>query len=212
MRDHPVFARVYRLLLALGEPRSLTEMRREALAGATGRLLVVGLGPGRDLDLLPPGVTEVLAVEPDRTMRAAARDRVARSRIPVRLIAAAGERLPLPDACVDSALCGLVLCSVDDPARVLAEVRRVLRPGAPLGVLEHVRDAEGTRLGRVQDRSARFWSAIAGGCRPNRRTRPELELAGFDTAGVRDARLPTGLPLLVPHLVGTARAPGDPAA
>lgn len=203
--QHPVFARAYQALLAVGEHRRLGELRDAALTDATGRLLVVGLGPGRDLDHLPAAVREVIAVEPEATMRAAAARRVRRAGRPVWLVASVGEALPLASDSVDAVLCALVLCSVDDPVRVLAEVRRVLRPGGVLGVLEHVREGDSSRLGRLQDRSARAWAAVAGGCHPNLRTRALLAAAGFDTSAVRDVRFRAGLPLLIPHLVGTAR-------
>jgi ubiquinone/menaquinone biosynthesis C-methylase UbiE len=121
------------------------------------------------------------------------------------LLAGIGEQLPLADASVDSVLCALVLCSVDDPVAVLREVKRVLRPGGVLCVLEHVRAADGTRLGRVQDRAAAAWAAIAGGCQPHRRTREALETAGFDTSELADRTLWLNVPLLVPTLIGRAR-------
>jgi SAM-dependent methyltransferase len=113
--------------------------------------------------------------------------------------------LPLLDASVDAVLLSLVLCSVDDPVAVLREVARVLRPGGPVCVLEHVR---GTGvLGRVQDRAERPWRRIAGQCRPNRITRAAFDAAGYDTSGLHDRTLRLTIPLLAPTLIGTARAP-----
>jgi len=209
--DHPVFAALYNPLVAVGERTTLGRWRSEALAPATGRLLIVGLGPGYDLAHLPPAVTDVVAVEPAASMRRiAGRRRRAggQPERPVLLVAGVGEQLPLPDASVDSALSALVLCSVDDPVAVLREIRRVLRPGGVLCVLEHVRAAEGTRFGRIQDRAAPAWARIAGGCLPNRRTRQAFEEAGFDTSGLVDRAMKINLPLLIPHLIGYAR-PSD---
>lgn len=209
---HPVFAPLYAALVAAGERGTLGRWRRDALAGARGRLLVVGVGPGRDLDHVPPGVTEVVAVEPNPAMRRYATPRVASLRargVRAALVSAVGESLPLPDRSVDSALVSLVLCSVDDPAAVVAELRRVLVPGGPLLVLEHVR-ARGGPLARVQDRLDPAWVRLAGGCHTNRRTRALLEAGGFDTSGVDDLTLRAGLPHLAPHLLGVATAvPGD---
>ncbi len=204
--DHPVFAALYNPLVAAGERTTLGRWRSEALSPASGRLLIVGLGPGYDLAHLPPAVSEVVAVEPAASMRRIAAHR--HPGRPVHLIAGVGEYLPLPDASVDSALCALVLCSVDDPVAVLREIRRVLRPGGVLCVLEHVRAAEGTRFGRVQDAAAPAWARIAGGCLPNRRTRQAFEAAGFDTSGLADRSMKLNLPLLIPHLIGVARPAG----
>lgn len=204
--SHPVFARVYAALAPLADRGEMADLRDQALAGARGRLLMVGLGPGVDLDHLPPTVTDVVAVEPDPTMRRIAARRAARAGVPVSLLPDAGESLPLPTASVDTALLAYVLCSVQDPSRVLQEVRRVLRPEGTVHLLEHVRAPDGTRLARWQDRLAGPWSRLAGGCRPNRRTRELAAAAGFDTTGLRDTRLHPNLPLVAPHLVGTAPA------
>lgn len=205
-RNHPVFAPLYNALTWAGERTTLGRWRTEALAPAFGRLLIIGLGPGYDLAHLPPAVTEVVAVEPAAAMRRIARRKPKGQRL--NLIAGVGEHLPLPDASVDSVLCALVLCSVDDPVAVLREVKRVLRPGGVLCVLEHVRAAEHTRLGRLQDRAAPAWAAIAGGCQPHRRTRAAFEAAGFDTSELADRTLWLNVPLLVPTLVGSARPLG----
>lgn len=211
MTDHPVFARLYNGLAWAGERTTVGRWRSEALSRASGRLLIVGLGPGYDLAHLPDAVREVIAVEPAAAMRRISGRRISsamargeKRRAPIRLVAGVGEALPLRDASVDSALCAMVLCSVDDPVATLREIRRVLRPGGVLCVLEHVRAADGHRLGRVQDAMAPAWSRIAGGCEPHRRTRAAIEAAGFDAAGLADRTLWLNVPLLAPTLIGVA--------
>jgi ubiquinone/menaquinone biosynthesis C-methylase UbiE len=213
--DHPVFARLYNWLTWAGELTTVGRWRTEALQTSKGRLLIVGLGPGHDLAHLPPAVTEVIAVEPAASMRRISSQRMRsigarrRSSRPVKLIAGVGEHLPLPDASVDSVLLALVLCSVDDPVAVLREVARVLRPGGAVCVLEHVRARDGSVLGRIQDRLARAWSQIAGGCEPHRRTRLAFEAAGYDTSGLADRTCVLNVPLLAPTLIGVARPPAS---
>jgi ubiquinone/menaquinone biosynthesis C-methylase UbiE len=216
-RDHPLFAVLYNGLTWLGERTTLGRWRTEALAPAHGRLLIIGLGPGYDLRHLPPAVTEVIAVEPAASMRRIVRSRLRsaeprsgeRSGPPIRLAAGIGECLPLEAASVDSVLLSLVLCSVDDPAAVLAEVTRVLRPGGVVCVLEHVRAADGTRLARVQDRGAGLWARVAGRCQPNRRTRDALVAAGYDVSELTHRTLRLTVPLLAPTLIGRAYPSGS---
>ena len=121
---HPVFAQVYRLVAAAGERGGFGQLRASVLADASGRLLILGLGPGHDLAHLPAAVTSVVAVEPDPSMRALARGRVTACPVPVTLLSADAHALPLADGSVDAVLCACVLCSVAQPPRALAELRR----------------------------------------------------------------------------------------
>jgi ubiquinone/menaquinone biosynthesis C-methylase UbiE len=205
--DHPLFAHLYNWLTWAGELTTVGRWRTEALRTAKGRLLIVGLGPGHDLAHLPSAVTEVVAVEPAAAMRRISSRR--KTSKPIQLIAGVGEHLPLPDASVDSVLLALVLCSVDDPIAVLGEVARVLRPGGDVCVLEHVRARDGSVLGRLQDRLARPWARIAGGCAPHRRTRLAFDAAGYDTEGLADRTCLLNVPLLAPHLMGVAHPPAN---
>ncbi|MBA3232917.1 MAG: methyltransferase domain-containing protein [Propionibacteriales bacterium] len=202
---HPIFAFVFAGVAAMGERTGYARRRAEALTGARGRLLIVGLGPGHDLAHLPAGVSEVVAVEPDPSMRAYSARRVHRTPVPTWLVGAVAEALPLPDACVDAALVALVLCSVPDPAGAAAELRRVLRPGGTLHVLEHVHASQASRLRRWQDRLDPLWSRLAAGCHLNRDTRRTLAAAGFDTAQLRNTTVRLAPAVVAPHLVGTAR-------
>jgi len=205
--DHPLFTLVYRAVAGAGERTGLGELRERALAPATGRLLILGLGPGHDLDHLPDEVTSVVAIEPSASMRTSAESRVAATRargVDVEVVDAVGEALPIPDDTIDSVLLAYVLCTVADVDAALAEVRRVLRPGGVGCVMEHVRAPEGTWLRRSQRLVAPVWPRLAGGCHADRDTRAALSRAGFDVAGLRDITI-TSLPPVAPTLVGTAR-------
>lgn len=204
--NHPIFTQVYRLIARIEDPGEVGRARSEASEGLSGRLLIIGLGPAEDLHHLPPAVTEVVAVEPSSSMRAVARAAVARAAeqgLPVEVVDAVGEELPLPDHSVDSVLLAYVMCTVDDPGRVLREVDRVLRPGGRIGVLEHVAAADGTWMRRMQRMAAPWWPIVGGGCHCDRQTRTALETAGFDTSGLRDETL-VQIPPVAPALIGTA--------
>jgi ubiquinone/menaquinone biosynthesis C-methylase UbiE len=187
---------LYDLGMAFAEWRGLRRWRAWTVKGATARTLDLGAGTGRNLPLLPPGVRAV-AVDPhlDGLVRA-------RRRAPaVPLVVARAEALPFRDGTFDTVLCSLALCSVAEPDSALAEVRRVLRPGGALRLLEHVR-ASGL-IGRLQDLVQPAWTSFTGGCHPNRDTEAAVTRAGFAVdAASRRAR-------------GTlrrlaARAPGAP--
>ncbi|MCV7125058.1 class I SAM-dependent methyltransferase [Mycobacterium lacus] len=201
-RRNPLFPYVYRFGQPIFDRLFYNRYRRAAIAFATGRLLMVGLGPGTDLKFVPPAVTSVAAVEPVAAFRRMASRLARRHGVAVDIVDGTGESIPFPDNSFDSVHIGLVLCSVDDVAATLGEIRRVLVPGGRLVVLEHVR-GEGA-MGRFQDVVAKPWSWLASGCHPNRRTIDAIAAAGFDTSGLRSIPRTLVPPPCTPHLQGIA--------
>ncbi len=163
---------LYDLTIALFERRGFGRWREWVTKGATGRTLDLGAGTGRNLPLYPPGVRAV-AIDPHSHNLARARARAPE----MPLVLARAEALPFRDGAFDTVVSSLVLCSVTDPARALAEVRRVLRPRGALRLLEHVRHRG--LAGALQDLGQPAWTAISGGCHPNRDTERAVEAAGF---------------------------------
>jgi SAM-dependent methyltransferase len=198
-----LFPYIYRFGQPVFDRLFYNRYRREALGHATGRLLMLGLGPGTDLKFVPPAVTTVAAVEPVAAFRRMASHLAERHGVTASIVDGTGESIPFPDNSFDSVHIGLVLCSVDDVAATLGEIRRVLVPGGRLVVLEHVRGEGAT--GRLQDLVAKPWSWLASGCHPNRRTVDAIAAAGFDTTGLRRVRTPVPFPCK-PHLQGFATA------
>jgi len=151
----------------------LGRWRRRLVEGAQGRTLDVGCGTGRNLPLYAAGV-RVIGLDPSRDALDKARRRAPRAS----LIQGDAQALPFRDAVFDTVVSGLVFCSVPDPARGLAEVKRVLRPGGALRMLEHVRATRAWKA-RFQDRGQPLWTRISGGCHWNRDTERAVEAAGF---------------------------------
>jgi ubiquinone/menaquinone biosynthesis C-methylase UbiE len=166
---------IYDAICAFAEWRGLGRWRRWLVAGARGLTLDLGCGTGRNLPLYA-GVRPI-GLDPSSDSLARAHQR-ARD---VLLVRAAAEALPFRDGVFDTVVSGLVLCSVSDPGRALAEARRVLRPDGELRALEHVRSRHRWRA-RVQDAIQPAWTWFAGGCHPNRDTERSVEAAGFAIA------------------------------
>jgi len=165
---------LYDAMCALPDRLFLRAWRRWLGTGTPGRILDIGCGTGRNLPFLPPG-----AVGLDPSWPSLLR---ARRRVPAaRLILGSAEDLPFRRASFDTVVSGLVFCSVSDPRRGLAEVKRVLRPAGELRMLEHVRSTK--RWGaRWQDVIQPAWTRLSGGCHPNRDTERNVETAGFTIA------------------------------
>jgi ubiquinone/menaquinone biosynthesis C-methylase UbiE len=204
--NHPTFARIYTRVAAYAEQRGGAEHRRSLLAGLSGRVIEVGAGAGANFKHYPSTVTQVVAVEPEPHLRAQAQRAADRASTPVEVLDADAESLPGPDARFDAGVVSLVLCTVPDQARALAELFRVIAPGGELRFYEHVvseRPWE-ARMQKLAD--ATFWPHVAGGCHLARETTPEIERAGFAIESCE--RFPFKLaPLLPadPHVIGVAR-------
>lgn len=172
-----IFAAVYDPLSARTEDRVGAELKRRLLADVSGRALEIGVGTGLSFTHYPAAV-ELVGVDPSEPMLRRARKRAADLGRDVTFVAAPAETLPFPDDSFDTAVSLAVLCTVDDPSRALAEIRRVLRPAGRFVFLEHVRSGD-PKTARRQDQLERPWGWIAGGCHPNRRTVEAIEDAGF---------------------------------
>ncbi len=155
------------------ERLGLGRWREWLVAGARGRTLDVGCGTGRNLPLYAAGV-RIVALEPHWDVLQRARRRAPH----VSLVQASVEALPFGGGAFDTVVSGLVFCSVADPRRGLAEVKRVLRPDGRLRMLEHVRSPKPWKA-RFQDRVQPVWTQISGGCHPNRDTERAVEASGF---------------------------------
>ncbi|HEX2028414.1 MAG TPA: class I SAM-dependent methyltransferase [Nitriliruptorales bacterium] len=206
--SHPVFARLYQRVAPAMESGGLAELREELLAGLWGRVIEVGAGGGANFPHYPERVEHVVAVEPEPYLRAAAVRATGRAAVPVEIVEGLADALPAPDASFDAAVVSLVLCSVPDQERALAELWRVLRPGGELRFLEHVRSTRPVLAG-VQRAVDLVWPWLGGGCHTARATLGEIRWAGFEVSRVRAFRFPEGglsLPTS-PHVLGTARRP-----
>ena len=120
---------------------------RERVAGeASGDVLEIGVGTGRNLPLYR-NARRVVALEPHAGMRHRAARRAGEAPVPVVVVDGDAMHLPFPDGSFDAVVASLVLCSVAEQRHVLEEVRRVLRPGGLLRFYEHVRSPD-PRLAR----------------------------------------------------------------
>jgi ubiquinone/menaquinone biosynthesis C-methylase UbiE len=207
-RGHPIFAAVYGWNARSLEDGPIGTLRRELLAGATGQVVDLGAGIGLNLPHLGPEVERVHLVEPDphmirrleRTLTSIGSD--ADQSVAGRAVVhrARAEALPLPDSEVDTVLATLTLCTVADVAATMTEIRRVLRPGGQVLVLEHVRSTS-PRMAAWQDRLQRPWRWFGAGCNPNRDTGKALTAAGFDVSPLRRIAV-RGLPMTPEWITG----------
>jgi ubiquinone/menaquinone biosynthesis C-methylase UbiE len=211
---NPVFSRFFHPRFSSASmAHGQAEHRKRALAGLWGRVIEVGAGDGLNFSFYPEAVTEVIAVEPEDHLRELATEKAKSAPVPVRVVPGLADRLPAEDASVDAGVASLVLCSVPDQARALAELRRVIRPGGELRFYEHVR-ADSSGHARLQRTVDVVWPHLGGGCHLSRDTLASIERSGFvvescDRFEFKPSQLAA---IAAPHIIGVARRPPDDAA
>jgi ubiquinone/menaquinone biosynthesis C-methylase UbiE len=158
------------------EEAGMADRRARLLGDLRGDVLEIGAGTGLNLEHYPQTIALVLT-EPDPNMRRRLADRLAESGRAAAIVDAAAEELPFPADSFDAVVSTLVLCSVRDQRRALGEIKRVLRPGGRLFVIEHVRGEGGRAV--VQEVVAPA-SRLLFSCSPDRRTADAIHAAGFE--------------------------------
>lgn len=178
------------------ERRIMRSYRPFIVGGATGRVLEIGMGTGASLPYYRCA-DRIIGVEPDPHMLKRAIRRLKKLGLgSVDLHLSRAEALPFADASFDSVVCVLVLCTVQDVPRSLAEVRRVLKPGGSFRFMEHVRNDE-SFVGTIQDWITPVWKRLSAGCHANRRTEQAIEAAGFHIEENRHLAVPPGQRLII---------------
>ena len=206
-RNRPLFARWWPQAAASMEDQGLGSHRATLLAGVEGRVLEIGCGDGANFPYYTNAATALVGVEPEERLRELARERADALGKHAAVVEGQAEHLPVESNAFDAVVSTLVLCSVEDQDRALAEIHRVLKPGGRLWCLEHV--ASRNRVIHLGEKAfdAVFWSHVFGGCHTGRDTGAAIGRAGFDTAGLVQRRFPDlPFPLSVSsHLIGAAR-------
>ncbi|KUH76685.1 phosphatidylethanolamine N-methyltransferase [Mycolicibacterium novocastrense] len=192
--DNPFFARLW-TVMSTHETDAIRQLRRQNLAGLSGRVLEVGAGTGTNFEFYPDTVREVVAVEPERRLAERAQRTAVGARVPVTVSTDTVEHFVANRSePFDAIVCSLVLCSIDDPDTVLRQLLSLLRPGGELRYLEHIASEGGRgRLQRIAD--ATVWPRLLGNCHTHRHTEQSIVGAGFE---VEDARREWTMPRWVP--------------
>jgi SAM-dependent methyltransferase len=183
----------------------LRRHKERVFAGLPRTVVELGPGVGANLRYLPAGST-LVAVEPNRPMHGRLRAAAERHGVHLDLRERTAEDTGLPDRSADAVISSLVLCTVTDPAAVLAEVRRVLRPGGTFRFVEHVAAGPGTPTRALQRALRRPWAWTFEGCSCERDLAGVLDAAGFARLGVEPHRLHTPFVPFNTQIAGVARA------
>jgi SAM-dependent methyltransferase len=181
--------------------RAVAERKRALLGALTGTVVEIGPGAGANLGYFVPGIRWI-GMEPNPFMHAYLKQEAERHGLEVDLRQGSAEQLDIEDSGADAVVSTLVLCSVPDPAGVLKEIRRVLKPGGRFVFIEHVAAPRGSWLRRLQRALRPLSKAFADGCHPDRETWRAIQDAGFARVDLEHFRAPA--PIISPHIAGVA--------
>lgn len=165
----------------------------------------LGSGVGANVRYMPAG-SRLVAIEPNPYMHARLH-RAARKRgVDLEVRSVVGEQLDLPDASAETVISSLVLCTVRDPAAVLAEIRRILTPGGRFSFVEHVVAKRRTPTRWLQRALRRPWAWVFEGCSCERDLASVIEAAGFAEVDIDRYRIHSPFVPFNTHIAGTAIA------
>jgi ubiquinone/menaquinone biosynthesis C-methylase UbiE len=207
---NPFFARVYHYVLGR-ESKKMVRLRAKLLEGVAGTVVEVGPGNGPNFSLYPSTVTRVIAVEPEPYLREKASKAALKAPVPISVVDGTAEQLPVGDGETDAVVLTLVLCSVPDQPRALAEAARVLKPTGQLRVFEHVGARHPAAQAALKAAEVTFWRRAFGNCHPTRHTLAAIQQAGFDVTAVRSFAMKAGpVEPPLPFIHGIATRRGQP--
>jgi ubiquinone/menaquinone biosynthesis C-methylase UbiE len=184
--------------------------RRAAIVPqAKGDVFELGCGGGINQEFYDAAaVTSYAGIDPHEGLLEGARAVAHKKGWPADIRAGVGENIPFPDGFFDTAVCTFTLCSVQNPGRVLSELRRILRPGGQALFLEHGR-APDAKVAKWQDRIEPFWKPMAGGCHLTRPITSAVSASGFEVEPVGEGYTP-GAPKFAGWMEwGVARKVGE---
>jgi ubiquinone/menaquinone biosynthesis C-methylase UbiE len=190
--------------LAMRQKR-LVPLRERMVGLARGRVLEVGLGSGLNLPFYGREIEDLVGIDPSRELLSMARKHTSWVHFPVKLMECGAESLPFEDGSMDSVVMTWTLCSIADPGRALAEMRRVLRPGGILIFVEHGQAPE-EAVRRWQGRITPIWRKVAGGCHLHRRVDRLIEASGLRLVELEAGYMVKGPKAFTYHYRGQAVA------
>lgn len=160
--------------------QKIMELRSRLVPLAKGRVFELGVGGGLNQPFYEPQqVTGFAGIDPGGKLLAQAREAAEQKGWEADLRQAPGEAIPFPDDSFDTVVSTYTLCSVDDQAQVLSEMRRILKPGGKFIYLEHGR-APDADVARWQRRIEPLWKRMAGNCHLTRPVEVAVRDAGFE--------------------------------
>ncbi len=152
--------------------------RADVVGGAESTVLEVGFGSGLNIPFYK-NITKLYALDTSSELVHIAQEKFRSVPFPIEYVVASAEKIPLPDNSVDCVVSTWSLCSIPDPARALAEIKRVLKPGGQFRFIEHGKSPSHF-IAKLQNVLTPVSKTLAGGCHLNRDIEKLIRDVGFE--------------------------------
>ena len=200
-----LFAKYYDRLIADAEEKCLHEWRASLLKNVSGRVLEMGCGTGANLPYYNANIEHLALAEPNVHMRQRVLEKLPQyPNLNVKILDYHGETIPSPDQTYDAVVSTLVLCTVEDPQKILEEIYRVLKPQGRFVFLEHVAAENNPSRYKWQKRLEPIWKIIGHGCHLTRSTEQSIVQAGFKIEEITRESMRGVPPFVRPSIRGKA--------
>ncbi len=170
---------VPRLIKCACSQGQIMKLRSKVVPHAQGDVLELGCGGGINIEFYDPArISSFSGLDPSPELLEMSRAAAQARGMAADIRGGVGEAMPFDDARFDTVVTTFTLCSVTQQAAVLAEIRRVLKPGGTALFLEHGA-APDAGVAKWQRRIEPVWKRIGGNCHLTRAISSAYEQAGF---------------------------------
>ncbi len=165
--------------LACGAPQ-IMKLRSQLVPMARGDVFEIGCGGGINQQFYnDAAITSYAGIDPGAKLLEYTKSEAEKKGWKADIRDGIGEAIPFEDSSFDTVVCTYTMCSVQNQAQVVREMRRILKPGGKLLYLEHGR-APDASVAKWQDRIEPIWKPIAGGCHLTRPITTAVRDGGFE--------------------------------
>lgn len=179
------------------------DSKRKLFADHPSTVVEIGPGAGANMRYYRKG-TEVIAIEPNLHMHENLYKSAHKYGIKLKIRTYLGESIDMPDNSCSFVVSTLVLCTVNDPAQCLEQIRRILKPTGKFVFIEHVKAKEDTFLAWFQNFIHKPWHWFFEGCHTNRDTKSLLLSGGFSTIKIENYNQFSPFVPIIPQIRGIA--------
>jgi ubiquinone/menaquinone biosynthesis C-methylase UbiE len=199
---------VPRLIKCACSQGQIMKVRSKIVPLAHGNVLELGCGGGINMEFYDATrITRLSGIDPSPKLLEMTKAAAAAQGIDADIRGGVGEAMPFADDSFDTVVTTFTLCSVQEQSAVLAEIRRVLKPGGTALFLEHGA-APDASVAKWQGRIEPVWKRIGGNCHLTRPIAQAYEIAGFAVEKLGEGYMPKSPRPMAWVEYGTARMMG----